>query len=179
VIVDDGATSSDRSSSDRSSAGRSSSDRSSSGRSSAGRVTETEAEAWQAGLAAVHAGIYAYALIGAKTRGATRRRATDRLERLSRRRDLLAGRISAAGRRPVPPAAGYALPFDVRTDTALRALGGRVERALASADADLVAGTTTGYRLQAADWLAEDSVAAIAWGADDDAFPGLPERSTG
>jgi hypothetical protein len=142
------------------------------------RLPEGEAKALQAGLAAVHAAVYAYAVIGAKARGATRLRATNRLERLTERRDQLAGRISAAGRRPVPPAAGYALPFEVRTDTSLRALGGQVEQGLASADADLVAAAATRHRLEAADWLAEDSLAAVAWGADDEAFPGLPERST-
>ncbi len=143
-----------------------------------GQVDETEAKALQTVLAAAHAAVYAYALIGAKGQGGTRRRAVERLDRLTERRDRLAGRVSNSGRRPDPPAAGYALPFEVRSETSLRALARQVEQALAAADADLVAGAAPGRRLEAADWLAEDSVAAAAWGSDDEPFPGLPERST-
>jgi hypothetical protein len=92
-------------------------------------------------------------------------------------RDLLAARLSAAGRRPPAGEPAYALPFEVASAAAARALAAHVETALAAHYADLVAAAAPGRRREAAGWLARAATAAQRWGATPTPFPGLPERA--
>jgi hypothetical protein len=143
-----------------------------------GRLSEAEAGALQAVLAAANAAVYAYGIIGGQGPATRRNRMTARLDQHGARRDAVAARLSAVGRRPAPAAAAYALPFPVRSMADLPKLGAHVERALAVADAGLVAAAAPGRRVEAADWLAEDARAAAAWQDLPEPFPGLPERAT-
>lgn len=139
-------------------------------------MTANEAAALSAALAAQHAAVYAYAMVGAQGGASSLPQARRRLQDHAVRRDVLAARLSAAGQRPVPAEPAYAMPFPVRSPTAARALAAHVEGALAAVYADLVAAAAPGRRVEAARWLAENAVAAVRWGGRPVPFPGLPER---
>src|SRR5690606_3193584 len=66
-------------------------------------------------LEAEHAAVYAYGVVGARTDGARRREATAAFDAHRARRDRLRELIISRGGTPTEPAAGYDLPFPVRT----------------------------------------------------------------
>lgn len=140
-------------------------------------LADGEAQAMAALLAAQHAAVYAYGVVGGQGTDERRSAAQEALTRHAARRDLLAARLSAAGRAPAPAPPAYALPFPVDSGTSARALAARVETAVAAAEADLVAAAAPASRVEVARWLAETAVTAMRWGAGATAFPGVPERS--
>jgi hypothetical protein len=145
--------------------------------SSPAQLPAGEATALDAALAAEYAALYAYGLVGARGGPAARRPAAAALQSHALQRDLLAARLSAAGRRPAPGEPAYALPFPVTSPATARALAAHVETALAACYADLVAAAVPGRRREAAGWLTGAAEAARAWGAAATPFPGLPERA--
>lgn len=141
-------------------------------------LDDATAHALGAVLAAEESAVYAYGVVGGQVGDDLRDAAATALQQHAARRDLVAGRLSAAGRRPTPAAAAYALPFRVTSRATARALAAHVESAVAAADADLVAASPPSARVEAARWLAQSALAARSWGAPATAFPGLPERSS-
>ncbi len=139
--------------------------------------SDAEAEALGAVLAAEHAAVYAYGVVGAWCDDRRRPLAEQRLQQHAARRDLLAARLTTAKRTAPAAEPAYALPFPVDSPATAVALAAHVEVALAAVNADLVAASAAARRWEAARWLAENSVAARRWGAADTAFPGLPERA--
>jgi hypothetical protein len=136
------------------------------------------AQALQALLAAEQAAVYAFGVVGAQGAAADRTQAGVALQKHAARRDLVAARLSAAGRTPPPAPPGYTLPFPVHTPVQARALAAHIESAVSDANADLVAATPPADRLEPARWLAESAqAAALRWGAQMVAFPGMPERA--
>jgi Domain of unknown function (DUF4439) len=130
-----------------------------------------------AALEAEQAAIYAYGLVGARAGARSRPAAVAALQAHTLQRDLLAARISAAGRRPPAGEPAYALPFPVTSAATAGALAAHVETELAARYADLVAAAAPGRRREAASWLTRAAAAASAWGAVLTPFPGLPERA--
>ncbi len=61
-------------------------------------------------LAAEHAAVFAYGLLGARTAGSMRVRITRAYDAHRARRDELRGLITALGGKPAEPAPSYALP---------------------------------------------------------------------
>ena len=145
--------------------------------STARTLDDATARALAAVLAAEQSAVYAYGVVGGQLPDDLRDEAAAALQQHAARRDLVAGRLSAAGRRPAPAAAAYALPFPVSSPRTARALAAHVESSLAATHADLVAACPRSDRVEAARWLAQSALAARAWGAPATAFPGLPERS--
>jgi hypothetical protein len=141
-------------------------------------LDDATARALGAVLAAEQAAVYAYGVVGGQVSDDLRDAAATALQQHAARRDLVAARLSASGRRPAPAAAAYALPFPVTSPRTARALAAHVESAVAAADADLVAASPAAARVEAARWLAQSALAAHSWGAPATAFPGLPERSS-
>jgi hypothetical protein len=137
-----------------------------------------EVSALVAALEAEQAAIYAYGLVGARAGSASRPAAAAALRAHTLQRDLLAARVTAAGRRAPAGEPAYALPFEVTSAATARALAAHVESALAAHYADLVAAAAPGRRREAASWLIRAAAAASAWGAAGTPFPGLPERAT-
>ncbi|KQX63687.1 ferritin-like domain-containing protein [Angustibacter sp. Root456] len=129
-------------------------------------------------LAAEHAAVYAYGVVGAQCDEAHRDLAEQRLQQHAARRDLLAARLTTARRTPPPAAPAYGLPFTVDSPAKARDLAAHVELAVAAANADLVAATAPERRLEPARWLAQNALAARTWRSRSIAFPGLPERSS-
>jgi len=136
-----------------------------------------EVAALVSALEAEQAALYAYGLVGARGGAPARAPATAALQAHGLQRDLLAARISVAGRRPPAGEPAYALPFEVSSAATARALGAHVETALAARYADLVAAAAPGRRREAATWLTRAAEAARRWGAAPTPFPGLPERA--
>lgn len=141
-------------------------------------LPDAEARALTQVLAAEHAAVYAYGVVGAQCDDAHRDLAEQRLQQHAARRDLVAARLATAKRTPPPAAPAYGLPFPVDSPAKARDLAAHVELAVAATNADLVAAAAPERRLEPARWLAQNAVAARTWRPRSTAFPGLPERSS-
>ncbi|KAB8161632.1 DUF4439 domain-containing protein [Streptomyces sp. 3MP-14] len=143
------------------------------------RGEESEApalEATQAALAAEHAAVYGYGVVGARLdreeRGAWAREAYDAHRA---RRDALQVTVRELGASPVASAAGYELPFRVADEAGAARLAGELESRLAGAYADLVLAAEGEARADAARALRDAAVRAARWRGRVAAFPGLAE----
>ncbi|WP_299533182.1 ferritin-like domain-containing protein [uncultured Streptomyces sp.] len=134
-------------------------------------------EAAQAALAAEHAAVYGYGVVGARSEGARRSDATAAYDAHRARRDTLARTVRELGGDPVAASAAYALPFAVRDDGAAVRLAVVLEEGVAGACADLVRATDGDLRGVAALALREAAVRAARWRGGGVAFPGLAERA--
>ncbi|MDT0341075.1 ferritin-like domain-containing protein [Streptomyces litchfieldiae] len=134
-----------------------------------------ELNAAQAALAAEHAAVYGYGVVGARIgeeRGAEAREA---LTAHRSRRDLLHRAVRDLGGAPVASAAGYALPFEVTDGASAVELAVELETRLAGAYADLVLASEGEARRGAAAALRETAVRAARWRGHGEPFPGLAE----
>ena len=141
------------------------------------RPPAAELGALAAALAGEHAAIYAYGVVGGQAGDAYRRASAERIAAHSVQRDLLAAELSAAGTPPAAGAPAYTLPFAVRSVGDALRLAVHVEHALAATYVDLVAAAAPTRRARAAARLTDCAEQAHAWGAEPQAFPGLPERA--
>lgn len=132
-------------------------------------------EALDATLAAEHAAVYAYGVIGAvvdpAAEEAVRARACYEAHRA--RRDRLEQVLRELGAEPVAAEPGYALPAPVTGASGATRLAVRVEDGCAAAYAGLVSGSAGRLRDDAVGWLSDAAVRALDWGAPATAFPGL------
>ena len=135
-----------------------------------------ELDALQAALAAEHAAVYGYGVVGGQIGEARRPEARLAWDAHRARRDALARAVRDLGGEPVAANAGYALPFPVEGSAAAVRLAARLEERIAGVYADLVRATSGTRRGDAAGALREASVRAVRWGAGSVAFPGLAER---
>ncbi|MGW4807585.1 ferritin-like domain-containing protein [Kitasatospora sp. NPDC004272] len=131
-----------------------------------------DADALQAALAAEHAAVYGYGVVGAFLPAGPRREdARGSYAAHQARRDTWQRVLAAGGASPTAAAAGYRLPFQVKdADTAAR-LAAHLETQLTAAYADLAA--RAAFRAPAAAALRESALRAAHWGADLPALPGL------
>jgi len=141
------------------------------------RPTSAELAALQGALAAEHAAVYGYGVVGARLSGAQRARATAGYQAHLARRDALEQQISAAGAAPVAASAGYELPFPVTDAASAVRLAAVLEERLAAVYANAVQAATGALRTEAAGYLQDAAVRAIDWRGGSVPFPGLPERS--
>jgi hypothetical protein len=143
---------------------------------SPGRGRPRATEALQQCVAAEHAAIWAYGIVGAHLEADLREqaRATWDAHRARRDRAALLLRDRDA---PVPASEpAYTLPFAVTEPVAARRLAADVENAVAAAYADLVLAAEGDLRAFAARSLQDAAVRAIRWGGTSEAFPGIAER---
>ncbi len=130
----------------------------------------------QRALAAEHAAVYGYGVVGAHAGGrAAEARAGYDAHRA--RRDSLGRVVSGLGDRPQPAAAAYALPFAVPDEAAAVRLAAELEDRIAGSYADLVQAAEGDLRREAAAALREAAVRAARWRGGSVAFPGLAERT--
>ncbi|MEU7603879.1 ferritin-like domain-containing protein [Streptomyces sp. NPDC040724] len=134
-------------------------------------------EAAQAALAAEHAAVYGYGVIGARSTGARATEAREAYGAHLARRDALARTVRELGGAPRPAEAAYALPFEVRTQAEAERLAAVVEDRVAGAYSDLVRAAEGPLRREAADALSAAAVRAARWRGVGVAFPGLAERA--
>ena len=134
----------------------------------------------QAALAAEHAAVYGYGVVGGRIgearRGGGARRRTTRTGPGGTRWPRRCATWAAS---PVAAAAAYALPFPVPDAAAAVRLAAELEDRVAGVYADLVRAAAGAARREAAGALREAAVRAVRWRGSSVAFPGLAERAAG
>ncbi|HEV7625097.1 MAG TPA: ferritin-like domain-containing protein [Streptomyces sp.] len=134
-------------------------------------------EAVQAALAAEHATVYGYGVVGGRIEKERQDEARQAHDAHRARRDALRREVRDLGEDPEPAAAAYALPFAVPDSAAAVRLAAELEDRLAGAYADLVQASTDDRRREAAGSLREAAVRSVRWRGSGVAFPGLAERT--
>ncbi|MBC9723638.1 ferritin-like domain-containing protein [Streptomyces sp. TRM68367] len=143
-------------------------------------MSEADAQvlrALQAALAAEHAAVYGYGVVGGRIGRARQVEARTGYDAHRARRDALAREVRDLGGEPVAAAAGYALPFPVADSGAAVRLAAELEERVAGVYSDLVRAAEGGRRRTAAQALREAAVRAVRWRGGSVAFPGLAERA--
>ncbi|MER7687817.1 ferritin-like domain-containing protein [Streptomyces sp. NPDC097610] len=138
---------------------------------------QAELGALQAALAAEHAAVYGYGVVGGRIDEARRGEARSAYDAHRARRDELARAVRDLGGRPAVSAAAYALPFDVKDSAAAVQLAADLEERVAGVYSDLVRASSGDRRRSAAEALREAAVRAVRWRGESVAFPGLAERA--
>ncbi|GHF55269.1 ferritin-like domain-containing protein [Streptomyces morookaense] len=137
----------------------------------------TTLEAARAALAAEHAAVYGYGVVGSRVEEARAAEAREAYDAHRARRDALDRAVRDLGGTPPAASAAYALPFPVQdAQTAVRLAAG-LESRIAGAYADLVRAADGSLRAEAAAALREAAVRAARWQGGSVAFPGLAERA--
>lgn len=135
--------------------------------------------ALQATLAAEHAAVYVYEVLGGRvsrdSAPATTERLTAAYEAHRARRDQLRAAIADLGGRPVAAAAGYQVDARTRSSDALLRVARGTEERCAGVYAELVASSTGGHRRWAITALTDAAVRQLTLGGSPDAYPGAPE----
>ncbi|MHC3473039.1 ferritin-like domain-containing protein [Streptomyces sp. 7R007] len=134
-------------------------------------------EALQKALAAEHAAVYGYGVVGGRIGTGRQAEARSAYAAHRARRDALVREVRDRGGRPVAAAAAYALPFPVPDPAAAVRLAAVLEERVAGVYSDLVRAAGGGLRRTAAEALREAAVRAVRWSGESVAFPGLAERA--
>lgn len=140
----------------------------------AGQVT---LQAAQAALAAEHAAVYGYGVLGGRLEGRRRTEATAAYDAHRARRDALVRRVRGLGGVPVAADAAYALPFAVPDPAAAVRLAALLEDRIAGVYSDLVRAAGGILRQEAAGALREAAIRSVRWRGTGVAFPGLAEKA--
>ncbi|MGR8007939.1 ferritin-like domain-containing protein [Streptomyces hypolithicus] len=135
-------------------------------------------EAVQAALAAEHAAVYGYGVVGGRVTDDRRDQAREAYDAHRARRDALARTVRDLGATPVAAAAAYALPFPVPDAAAAVRLAAELEDKVAGVYSDVVRAAEGTLRRDAAAALREAAVRAVRWRGRGVAFPGLAELGT-
>ncbi len=131
----------------------------------------------QATLAAEHAAVYGYGVVGARVgSGRVAAARTDYAAHLAAR-DAMRRTVRGLGGDPVAADAAYALPFPVPDAAAAVRLAATVEDRVADAYADLVRAASGALRARAAASLTGAAVRAVRWRGSAVPFPGMAERA--
>jgi hypothetical protein len=133
--------------------------------------------ALQAALAAEHAAVYAYGVVGGRIGAGRRTEARAAFDAHRARRDALAREVRDLGAVPVAASAAYALPFPVSDSAEAVRLAAGLEDRVAGVYSDLVRAAEGEMRAAAAEALREAAVRAVRWRGGSVAFPGLAERA--
>ncbi|MFG2455103.1 ferritin-like domain-containing protein [Streptomyces sp. NPDC048512] len=141
------------------------------------RTEEAELKALQAALAAEHAAVYGYGVVGGKIGEKRRSDARAAYDAHRARRDALARAVKDLGGTPEAASAAYVLPFPVTDSPTAVRFAAELEERVAAVYSDLVRATTGDQRRTAAGALREAAVRAVRWNGESVAFPGLAERA--
>ena len=139
----------------------------------------TPLEALQATLAAEHAAVHVYAVLGGRVSSSEDPEAAGLLrtgyDTHRDRRDLLRGRLAGEGETPVAAAPAYDVPARTRDAHRLLEVAAGTEERCAEVYAQQVAGTSGDDRAWAVDALRDAAVRLLALGGAPSAWPGLRE----
>ncbi|MFF3889816.1 ferritin-like domain-containing protein [Streptomyces sp. NPDC001914] len=138
---------------------------------------EAELKALQAALAAEHAAVYGYGVVGARIGTARQSDARSAYEAHRARRDQLTREVKDMGAEPEAASAAYMLPFPVTDTAAAIRFAAELEERVADVYSDLVRAAADDRRRMAAGALREAAVRAVRWSGESVAFPGLAERA--
>src|SRR5690606_31773568 len=129
-------------------------------------------------LAAEHAAVYAYGVVGARTDGRLRARARAGFDAHRARRDQLRSLIVRMGGSPAEPSPAYRLPFPVESAKDAARLAAHVEEGLITAYLELAAVNDPSLRRLAALAAQECATRAYGWRPETlQAFPGMPGQA--
>ena len=133
----------------------------------------------QAALAAEHAAIYGYGLLGAHLRGAQQQTATALWEAHRSRRDRLAGLVTGLGGTPVAAQPAYRLPVQVTSARTAVQLAASLEQAVLNGYVGLAGATAPALRVLAAQAMQDATIRQVRWSgtATTTAFPGLGQTA--
>ncbi|MFI0779066.1 ferritin-like domain-containing protein [Streptomyces sp. NPDC021212] len=134
-------------------------------------------KAAQAALAAEHAAVYGYGVVGGRIGDDRLAEAREGYAAHRSRRDDLVRTVRDLGGTPQSAAPAYALPFAVPDSAAAVRLAAELENRVAAVYADLVRTSDGPLRRQAAGALREAAVRSVRWRGGGVAFPGLTERA--
>jgi Domain of unknown function (DUF4439) len=129
--------------------------------------------ALQAALAAEHAAVYGYGVVGAYLTGDSRAAATAGWVAHQNARDELEAMLRTRGSQPGPAAIAYQLPIPMRTSGQAIALAVILEERIATAYLGLVALSTPALRELGALELRASALRAAFWRGSTVPFPGL------
>jgi hypothetical protein len=137
-------------------------------------VNKAALQALQAALAAEHAAVYGYGIVGAMLSGAGRAAALDDWKLHQDARDTLQAMIVKLGATPVAASAAYELPFAVQGAPSARRLAATLEDGVTQAYLGLVAVPDPALRTFGALAMQPPAERAAAWRGSTVAFPGMP-----
>jgi uncharacterized protein DUF4439 len=141
--------------------------------------TDAEIDALQTTLAAEHAAVYVYGLIGSRTSQTAEAPLYAALraayEAHRDRRDTLIGEIAALAATPTPAAAAYTPPAGLETGDGRYRAALALERACASTYAALVGDTAGPRRLEAIALLNDAAARELSFRGIPEIFPGADE----
>ena len=138
----------------------------------------TAVSALQAALAAEHAAVYGYGVIGAVVSGATETLARADWLAHQEARDTLEAMLVKLGATPVAANPAYQLPFPVTGDASAVRLAAALEDGVTQAYLGLVAVTDRALRSFGALAMQPPANRALVWRGTTVAFPGMPTTST-
>ncbi len=130
--------------------------------------------ALQGALAAEHAAVYGYGVVGAMLTGA--RQASARADWTAHQvaRDTLVMMLTRLGATPVAASPAYELPFGVTSAKSAAKLAATLEEGVTRAYLGLVAVSNPALRTFAAQAMQTSANRALAWSGTTTAFPGMP-----
>jgi hypothetical protein len=138
-------------------------------------TARTETAALQSALAAEHAAVYGYGVVGAMLAG-TGQAAVARADWLAHQgaRDSLEAMLTKLGATPVAASPAYTLPFAVTGAKSAERLAAAIEDGVTRAYLGLVAVSDPALRSFGARAMQTSASRAAAWSGTTIAFPGMP-----
>jgi hypothetical protein len=130
--------------------------------------------ALQGALAAEHAAVYGYGVVGAMLTGANQANARTDWTAHQVARDRLVTMLTRLGATPVAASPAYELPFGVTSAKSAAKLAAALEEGVTRAYLGLVAVSSPALRTFAAQSMQTSANRAFAWSGTTTAFPGMP-----
>jgi hypothetical protein len=137
-------------------------------------ASSTSVAALQGALAAEHAAVYGYGIVGAMLTGVKQAGARTDWTAHQVARDTLITMLTRLGATPVAASPAYKLPFAVTNAEAAAKLAAALENGVTRAYLGLVAVSNPSLRAFAARAMQTSANRALAWSGTTTAFPGMP-----
>ena len=134
----------------------------------------TSVAALQGALAAEHAAVYGYGVVGAMLAGGEQAQARADWTAHRVARDTLESMLTKLGATPVAASPAYALPFTVTDAKSAARLAAVLEQGVTRAYLGLVAVSNPALRSFGARAMQTSANRAVAWSGATVAFPGMP-----
>jgi hypothetical protein len=134
--------------------------------------------ALQAALAAEHAAVYGYGVVGAMLTGARQQAARADWIAHQVARDKLEAMLSRLGATPVAASPAYRLPFAVTGSASAARLAAELEDGVTRAYLGIVAVRDSALRSFGARAMQAAAGRSTAWSGSTQAFPGMPTAQT-
>ena len=130
--------------------------------------------ALQGALAAEHAAVYGYGVVGAMLKGSAQSHARASWTAHQVARDNLVTMVTKLGATPVAASPAYDLPFAVTGAASAKALAAALEEGVTRSYLGLVAVNDPALRTFGANAMQTSANRAFAWRGSTVAFPGMP-----